>query len=393
MSGRCCCDPRQAAGDGDPDADRRGHRHLPADPRAARRSGGLFRRARGKPAGDRRDPQASSASTSRCPSSSSRYVGDLAHGNLGNSLTTGQPVVAEIASRLPASAELTLLGLHPRHRHRDAARHAGRGEAGLLDRPSLPDRRRPPACRCRCSSPACCWSTSSTTCSAGRRRRSAGSTSSPPRRRRITGFYLIDSLLTGNLETFWRALAQLMLPALTLGDLLAGAARAHDARLDAGGAAQRLRPHRARQRPRRRHRHLHLRLPQRHAAGDHTLGMVFSFLLGANVLVEKVFAWPGIGSYAVEALIASDYAPVQGFVLDHGGALRRAEPDDRRPLRRGRSARAAGRMTDISLSPPAASPPKTPSNSIFRHARYVVVGEPGDRLRLRPVRCSSPSAR
>jgi peptide/nickel transport system permease protein len=46
-----------------------------------------------------------------------------------------------------------------------------------------------------------------------------------------------------------------------------------------------------------------------------TLGMVFSFLLGANVLVEKVFAWPGIGSYAVEALLASDFAPVQGFVL------------------------------------------------------------------------------
>ena len=46
-----------------------------------------------------------------------------------------------------------------------------------------------------------------------------------------------------------------------------------------------------------------------------TFGMVFSFLLGANVLVEKVFAWPGIGSYAVGALIASDYAPVQGFVL------------------------------------------------------------------------------
>jgi peptide/nickel transport system permease protein len=28
-----------------------------------------------------------------------------------------------------------------------------------------------------------------------------------------------------------------------------------------------------------------------------------------------VFAWPGIGSFAVEALIASDFAPVQGFVL------------------------------------------------------------------------------
>src|SRR2546429_3342301 len=40
-----------------------------------------------------------------------RYVGDLARGDLGNSLTTGQPVGYEIKTRLPASAELTLLGL------------------------------------------------------------------------------------------------------------------------------------------------------------------------------------------------------------------------------------------------------------------------------------------
>ena len=32
-------------------------------------------------------------------------------------------------------------------------------------------------------------------------------------------------------------------------------------------------------------------------------------------MVETVFAWPGIGLYAVNALITSDYAPVQGFVL------------------------------------------------------------------------------
>lgn len=38
-------------------------------------------------------------------------------------------------------------------------------------------------------------------------------------------------------------------------------------------------------------------------------------MLGSNVLVEKVFAWPGIGSFAIEALIVSDYAAVQGFVL------------------------------------------------------------------------------
>jgi len=34
-----------------------------------------------------------------------------------------------------------------------------------------------------------------------------------------------------------------------------------------------------------------------------------------NVLVEKVFAWASSGSYAVEALLQSDFAPVQGFVL------------------------------------------------------------------------------
>ncbi len=55
------------------------------------------------------------------------------------------------------------------------------------------------------------------------------------------------------------------------------------------------------------------------------LGMVFSFLLGANVLVEQVFAWPGIGAYAVNAVIASDYAAVQGFVLMMAIALRDAQ--------------------------------------------------------------------
>jgi peptide/nickel transport system permease protein len=46
-----------------------------------------------------------------------------------------------------------------------------------------------------------------------------------------------------------------------------------------------------------------------------TAGFVFSYLISANVVVEKVFAWPGVGSYALEALVSSDYAAVQGFVL------------------------------------------------------------------------------
>jgi ABC-type dipeptide/oligopeptide/nickel transport system permease component len=39
------------------------------------------------------------------------YLGDLAQGNFGTSLTTGQPVASDIAQRLPASVELTLCGL------------------------------------------------------------------------------------------------------------------------------------------------------------------------------------------------------------------------------------------------------------------------------------------
>ena len=39
------------------------------------------------------------------------YVSHLVRGDLGTSLTTGRPVVTELATRLPASAELTLLGL------------------------------------------------------------------------------------------------------------------------------------------------------------------------------------------------------------------------------------------------------------------------------------------
>ncbi|MFN5700998.1 MAG: ABC transporter permease subunit, partial [Betaproteobacteria bacterium] len=41
-------------------------------------------------------------------------------------------------------------------------------------------------------------------------------------------------------------------------------------------------------------------------------------MLGGSVIVEKVFSWPGVGSYAIDALTASDYAPVQGFVLAMG---------------------------------------------------------------------------
>ncbi|HZN29914.1 MAG TPA: ABC transporter permease [Xanthobacteraceae bacterium] len=243
-----------------------------------------------------------------------RYVGDLARGDLGTSLTTGQSVAAEIKTRLPASAELTLLGLIV-----SMAIAIPLGIVAATRPGSLVDH----VCRVLATAGVSLpvfftglilvyvfyyilgWAPAPL----GR----LDVFFSPPPH--VTGFYLIDSAIAGNGEAFVASLKQLILPALTLGIFsLAPIARMTRASMLAVLSSDFVRTARA------------------SGLGPFTvvvtyafrnamlpvittLGMVFSFLLGANVLVEKVFAWPGIGSFAVEALIASDFAPLQGFVL------------------------------------------------------------------------------
>jgi peptide/nickel transport system permease protein len=243
-----------------------------------------------------------------------RYVTDLAHGDLGKSLTTGQSVTADIAARLPASAELTLLGLLLA-----MLIAVPFGVAAAVRQGSLIDH----ACRVVTTAGVSLpvfftglllayvfyyqlgWA-------AEPLGRLSFLYSAPPF---VTGFYLIDSLLAGDFEVFQAAAAQLVLPVATLAIFaLAPIARMTRASMLSVLASDFVRTARA------------SGLPARTVIVSYafrnamlpvvtTLGMVFSFLLGANVLVEKVFAWPGIGSYAVEALITSDFAPVQGFVL------------------------------------------------------------------------------
>src|SRR4051812_23101327 len=243
-----------------------------------------------------------------------RYVGDLAQGDLGNSLTTGQPVGHEIKTRLPASAELTLLGL--------IVSMLIAVPLGIMaaTRPnSIIDH----ACRVISTAGVSLpvfftglilvyvfyyllgWAPAPL----GR----LDVFFSPPPH--VTGFYLIDSAIAGNGEVFMSSLKQLTLPALTLGIFsLAPIARMTRASMLAVLASDFVRTARASGLS-------PFTVIVTYAFRNAllpvvtTLGMVFSFLLGANVLVEKVFAWPGIGSYAVEALISSDFAPVQGFVL------------------------------------------------------------------------------
>jgi peptide/nickel transport system permease protein len=45
------------------------------------------------------------------------------------------------------------------------------------------------------------------------------------------------------------------------------------------------------------------------------IAVLYGYLLGGAVLIENIFAWGGIGQYAVQAVVNSDYAAMQGFVL------------------------------------------------------------------------------
>jgi len=242
------------------------------------------------------------------------YVRSLAHGDLGNSLSTGQPVSQELLTRLPASAELTFLALIL-----SVGIAVPLGIAAATRPGSWVDH----ACRIITTAGVSLpvfftglllvyvlyyllgWAPAPL----GR----LDTFSSPPNFH--TGLFLLDSLIDGDFATFRAALAQIALPAFTMAVFsLAPLARVTRASMLAALGSDFVRTAKANGLARRRVVYVYA---FRNAVLPviTTLGMVFSFLLGANVLVEKVFAWPGIGSYAIEALIASDYAPVQGFVL------------------------------------------------------------------------------
>ncbi|MEN2991354.1 ABC transporter permease [Tistrella sp. BH-R2-4] len=242
------------------------------------------------------------------------YVDDLAHGDLGTSLTTGQPVTRDIIARLPASAELTLTGLLAA-----VLIAVPLGIAAAVRQGSWIDHLSRILATSGVSLPVFFtglllvyvfyYQTGIAPAPLGR----LDIFFSPPPQ--VTGFYLIDSLIAGDIETFRSAAAQIFLPATTLAIFsLAPIARMTRASMLSVLASDFVRTARANGLSTWRvivvYAFRNAMLPV-----ITTLGMVFSFLLGANVLVEKVFAWPGIGSYAVEALIASDFAPVQGFVL------------------------------------------------------------------------------
>lgn len=131
---------------------------------------------------------------------------------------------------------------------------------------------------------------------------------------RITGMYLLDSMLTGNWITFVSSLKHLILPVFVLAFVYGGAILkvalvsamqvqksefVDFAKVYALPAA-------------RIQKYIYKAVYPSVAT---MTAVVFGFLLGGAVLVETVFSWAGFGQYAVQSVVQSDYFAVQGVVL------------------------------------------------------------------------------
>ncbi len=132
---------------------------------------------------------------------------------------------------------------------------------------------------------------------------------------RVTGMFTVDSLIALDLEVFWISLKHLALPAFVQsvgvmaiimrtvrGDMIEVMSQDYVRTARAKGLNER-------------------RVIFGHALRNSfiptltMIGLSFGFALGGSVLVETVFDWPGIGLYAVQAVVNFDFGPIMGVTL------------------------------------------------------------------------------
>lgn len=241
------------------------------------------------------------------------YVDKLAHGDLGTSWQTTRPVLEDLRVRFPATLELVTyglilaliigvpLGIASALRKRGPFARLG-GFYGLVAG-ALPD----------------FWLAliliyifysllGWVSSPIGR----IDVMVSPPNM--ITGFYTIDSILTGNWAAFRSSVQHLVLPVLTLGLVNAGPIlkitqttmeRMLESDFSFYGRLCGL-PEK-----------LVVRYALRNALPSviTIVSVLYGFLIGGAVLIEIVFSWGGAGQYAVQGVLNSDFNPVLGFVI------------------------------------------------------------------------------
>jgi len=131
----------------------------------------------------------------------------------------------------------------------------------------------------------------------------------------VTGLFVVDSLLTGNMEAFWSSLSHLILPSIILGWFtLALIARITRSSMLEILSTDYIRTARAKG------------LVERRVIFKHALrnaliplvtlmGLAFAGLMSGAIMTETIFAWPGVGRYAVEASANLDYPAITGVTL------------------------------------------------------------------------------
>lgn len=242
------------------------------------------------------------------------YLGRVAHGNLGESWTTGQPVNKDLWQRIPATVELALFSLLI-----GVVVGLPLGIVAAVKRRSWLDKLTQAVTISGASAPLfwlglmliylVFYKWHLVPPPTGR----LDDFMAEPRR--ITGLFTIDALLTGQPAIFRSALMHLLLPGLSLAFVII----APIAKMTRSAMIQVLRTDFIQTA-----RAIGLS-PSRYVLRDAlrnalipvltTLGVVLGYLMAGSVLIEKIFAWPGIGIYAWNALQANDFEAIQGFVL------------------------------------------------------------------------------
>jgi peptide/nickel transport system permease protein len=241
------------------------------------------------------------------------YLGRLVQGDLGQSIQSRHPVGDDIATRLPATLELTVVALVLM-----VVIGLGLGVAAAAFRDRAPDHAARFIVVLGGALPTFWlalvlqlvffkglgWLPATGRLDDG---------AAPPPA--LTGFYTVDSLITLHLSTFWDAVRHLILPAVSLALLgLAGITRLTRATMLEVLGRDYIRAARARGIPR---RTVLLRHALRNALIPSVtmIGLLFGSMIGGAVVIEWVFAWPGIGSYAAASITNLDYTAIMGVTV------------------------------------------------------------------------------
>jgi dipeptide transport system permease protein len=240
------------------------------------------------------------------------YLDGLAHGSLGNSIVTRQPVLQEFLTLFPATVELALAAMLIA-----IAVGLPAGVIAGVRRGSAFDHALMGISLTGYSMPIFWWALLLIILFSG----NLGWTPVSGRIavlyffEPVTGFMLIDSLLSGQEGAFRSAASHLILPAIVLGTIpMAVIARQTRSAMLEVLNEDYVRTARAKG------------LPPWRVIGLHALrnalipvvtviGLQVGLLFSGAILTETIFAWPGVGKWLVDSIARRDYPSVQGGVL------------------------------------------------------------------------------